>query len=166
MCIEVTLETLLESIGKETLIIDEDNNVVSREFDLLFSEPVIEDVLINFEKQNNCILPKDYKKVLSWSNGFLFREYENVQLYKLEYVEDFYINYKDGFYIIGSVLGCYVGINSSEVSNGEYMYAQSIGENYFIKLYCDFKTFLSRVTLSKENYWDWFKDQEKYYFEI
>lgn len=124
--------------------------------------------IVDFEKEIDVKLPEDYKEFLSYSNGITFLESGDFQLFNLNVIKSIAecMDYKKGVFIIGNLLEDYILINGTEISSNRYIYVGSSMEyDKFVKLDCNFETFLERLLLCQlQKYWLWNLDLKHYNF--
>ena len=132
------------------------------------NQPAKEADINNFEKAMNCVIPNDYKEFLLFSNGLIFMEAGDFELFDLDTIisTNKCMSYKKGAYVIGTFLGDYILINSDEINSSNYLYAgPNILYDSFISFGHDFDTFLERLIMTQvQKYWDWYPKTKYFNF--
>lgn len=159
--------------NKEITVQDAGGDTYS--FTFLFNEGASGNEILSFEKDNQIVLPPDYKEFLQLHNGAtLFSSYGGgFLLLSLKESEDIMKRLGDtlpqGYYPVGYADGEMILINSSEVVKEDrqtnYLYFWSTGEKQQLNL--NFEIWLIRfIQASGSYFWQWHYYTAKNFYRL
>lgn len=138
------------------------------DFKCKLNKPANNSDIESFEKSIKFKIPSDYKEFLLQSNGLMFFDSGDFEIFDLQTVLDITpsVDYINSVYIIGSFLQDYIVIDSRKISTEKYLYVgPQILSDRFISLEHNFKELLERLLITNvQKYWDWNTNVEYHNF--